>query len=89
MGMSTHVLGIKPSNEKHKKMLEVYKNCMELNIFLPREVYDYFECCEPDELGVTTIIKSKEYFDNGRQGIEITIDELDKDIKIIRFFNYW
>lgn len=87
MGMSTHVIGLKPPNDKHKKMLEVYKNCRDLNIVVPEEVKIYFYQCEPREEEVTIDIPNKEWSENTSQVIEINLDEIDKDIRIIRFYN--
>lgn len=93
MGMSTSVIGIKPADKKFKKMYDIYANCEEMGIEIPKEVDEFFNNEEPDEKGVCMDLSSenysccKEYSDEMQEGYEVYVKELPKDIKIIRFVN--
>jgi len=41
--MSITVSGLKAKDEKFNKMLEIYRQCEELKIEAPKEVYEFFE----------------------------------------------
>jgi len=96
MGMSKHVLGFKPAGEKHDKMVAAYRACTDLGIELPNEVDLYFAGEPPDETGVPVSLSSSHSpspgvseYDGGtdacEDGYEVNLDELDQDIRIIRF----
>lgn len=89
--MSTYVVGIKPADEKFKKMYEIYKKCEEAEVNIPKEVEEFFNDEEPDKKGVIIDIREmeccKEWGDDSREGFEIDIAKIPKDIKIIRFYN--
>lgn len=89
MGMCTYVIGFKPRDEKFNQMQAIFMHCRSLGISIPKEVDSYFEGYEPDENGVRVDnIKHKEWCDsNSSQGIEINLDDLPPDVKIIRFVN--
>ena len=89
MGMSTWVKGIRPPDDKWKKMKAIWDACDKADIDVPDEVDDFFEGEPPDEKGVVVDIKEHRYSENSRAGIEVYIDELPKDVKIIRFVNAW
>lgn len=85
MSMSTHVKGIKIKDEKFNEMKQVYDLCVKQNIKIPKEVYDYFGDEVSDD-GVIIDIKSKESTDNDyRDFIDVKIEDIPKDVKIIRF----
>lgn len=87
MGMSTHVTGIKPADEKFKEMEHIYRSCEKAGIHPPEEVTNFFEEEEPDPRGVCVEIKSHEWGRDCSDGVEVYLDELPKDVKIIRFYN--
>lgn len=89
MGMSTHVVGFKPPNDKWKQMRHAYDSCKIAGIDIPEEVNKYFNYEEPDSAGVEVDLKSTEWNIGHASGIEIDISKLDKDVKIIRFYNSW
>lgn len=95
MGMSTYVVGIKPADEKFKKMKSIYDLCEEQGIDIPDEVEDFFDGERPDEKGVTIYLSETDgvyEYRNGeyaQEGYEVQIDKLPKDIKILRFINSW
>jgi hypothetical protein len=94
MSMSTYVRGFRPADEKWKKMKKIWYACQEAGVDVPDEVDDFFDGDKPDEAGVEIKLNSKtgckEWSDgNGRDGIEITLDNLPKNVTVIRFVNSW
>ncbi len=91
MGMSTHILGFKPADEKFNKMKAIYLSCEELEIDAPDEVENYFDGYGVEGDGVRVELENtdccKEYCDDSSSGFEIDITKLPKDVKIIRFYN--
>ncbi|MES2215626.1 MAG: hypothetical protein V4485_06445 [Pseudomonadota bacterium] len=89
MGISTWVQAFKPADEKWQKMKATWDLCKELGMNPPRECYVFFEGGAPSESGVEVNIKSilKERYDEQScyQIIELNIDDLPKDIKILQF----
>ena len=94
MSMSTYVRGFRPPDEKWKKMKKIWDSCQEAGIDVPSEVDDFFDENEPDEAGVEIQLGKKqgceEWSDgDGREGIEIDISKLPKDVTVVRFVNSW
>ena len=93
MGMSTNIIGFKPTDAKWKRMKTVWDTCKENDIKPPKEVSEFFEWCEPDDSGVAVEIEHSEavndYAGGTGEGFEVDISKLPKDIKIIRFYNSW
>ncbi len=89
MGMYSYVYGIKPADEKFKKMLDIYKLCQESDVEIPDEVDDFFDGEPPDEKGVHIDLKdiTKPCGGDMEEGFEVDITDLPKDVKIIRFIN--
>ena len=87
--MSTWVKGIKPPDEKWEKMKAIWDACEKADIEIPEEVEEFFDGEPPDDKGVVVEIPKHEYTDDSRQGFEIYLSELPKDIQIIRFVNAW
>lgn len=93
MSMSTHVVGIKPPDEKWKEMKKVWDACEKAKVDVPKEVDDFFDGIDPDPKGVIVELDAKkgvkEYNAESQQGLEVELDKLPKGIKIIRFVNSW
>lgn len=95
MGMSTHVYGIKPPDDTWRRMKAVYEACEDAGILPPPEVDQFFDHEKPDDKGVIVGLDCPaheavtEYSDNSREGYEIDLSKLPKDIKIVRFLNSW
>lgn len=91
MGMSTHVIGIGKPDEKHKRMFEVYEACQAAGISVPDEVNEYFDWDSPNESGRKIELRRgdavTEYRAEMRDGYEVEIAKLPKDITHIRFYN--
>jgi hypothetical protein len=92
--MSKHIIGIKPPDDKWLAMKAVYDACILAKITVPHEVISFFGGDEPDAMGVRvrqSILEKCgaviEYSADMRDGFEIDITKLPKDVKIIRVYN--
>jgi len=89
MGMSTHVTGFVPPDETWLKMKAIWDACTEAGIAIPDEVDAFFDGEAPDPTGQTVNVPSREWHDDSREGIEITLADVPPQVKIIRFYNSW
>jgi hypothetical protein len=96
MGMSTHVVGFRPPDEKWKAMAAVWDSCKAAGIEPPREVSEFFDWREPDSNGVeikeTALTKAgavREWHDDCRSGYEIDVSKLPPDVTVVRVYNSW
>ena len=91
MGMSTHIIGIKPPDEKWRKMKAIYDACIKGEVGIPQEVEDFFDGEPPDEKGVVIDLEEDQccsaYSADMQDGFEIDAEKLPDDVKIIRFYN--
>lgn len=89
--MFSYVKGIKPPDDKWKRMKAVYDSCDLAGIDVPEEVSEYFGWEEPDNKGVVVDLDKhdccKKYKADMQDGFEIDLTKLPKDITIIRFVN--
>lgn len=93
MGMSTYIKGLRPPDEKWKKMKGVWDACEKAGIAAPDEVDDFFEWNAPDNRGIEINLEKfecvKDWRDKCSEGFEVDISELPKNITHIRFYNSW
>lgn len=97
MGMSTHVFGIKPPDEKWKQMKTIWDACRKAKIQPPQEVDTFFGGEPPDEKGVVVHLTEwrkhhpsiTEWSAEGAQGFEVAVKDLPPDVTILRFYNSW
>lgn len=96
MGMSTHVVGFKPPDEKWKKMKSAWDACRAANVVPPGEVMDFFNHEPPDDSGVEvspTALKKTgavtEWSNDHASGYEVDVKKLPADVTVIRFYNSW
>lgn len=97
MGMSTHVVGIKPADEKYAQMHKILELCRTAKIDPPQAVKDFFghywkDSTQTDPSGVCVSLDKgspgvTEWNDRDRGGYEVDLRKLDPDIKILRFYN--
>ena len=93
MGMSTHIVGFAPPDEKWRKMKAIWDSCEEAGIDVPKEVNDFFGGETPDECGVEIRLQYpfheavREWSDDMREGFEIEIAKLPEHCKIVRVYN--
>lgn len=93
MGMSTHVVGIRPADEKWLAMKRVWEACQAAGVPVPDKVRDFFGYQDPREDGVIVEIERtaacKDYERFGAGGFEVDLTKLDPTIKVLRFYNSW
>lgn len=93
MSMGTHIKGIRPADDKFKKMLAAYRACEAVGIRPPDDVCDFFNGDTPSDNGLLVSLEDHkavtEYSDDMVSGFDVEIAKLPKDIKIIRFYNSW
>lgn len=92
MSTSIFIRAIKPANEHHQKMMNLYKICKDLNLSLPDEAYKYFGDGERSEFGVTIdhyelpIECREEYYKESESGYRIDLDKLPKDVRYLEVY---
>lgn len=90
MGMSMQVEGLVPVDDKWRAMKALWDSCLKLKIAPPKEVVDYFDGEYPEEEEAIVVrIDYKTYSADMREGFEVTIGDLPKDVKKIRFYCSW
>ena len=89
MGMSMHIIGFRPPDERWRKMKAVSDACEQVGIAPPKEVSQFFGGEAPDERGVEFDIPFSDWSDNFRQGFEIEVAKIPKDCTTIRFYTSW
>lgn len=94
MSMSTWIEAFKPPGEKWARMRAVWDACMEAGVEVPPEVDGYFEGMAPDPAGVEiqdfrNSPAVSGWKDGMRQGFEVDVTKLPKDVTVIRFYNSW
>lgn len=92
MSMSCNITGIKPPDEKWKKMKALFDACNDAEVSVPDEVWDFFDGEEPDPDGVVVSLEEESTCLGGKfsgRGYTIHVDDIPKDVKIIKFENSW
>ncbi len=89
MGMSTHIIGYSPPDEKWEAMSDIYYACKKAGVDIPEEVAEFFDYRAPDSVGVEVDLVAKRWNDEHREGFELNVDEIPKHVKVIRFYNSW
>lgn len=101
MGMSTHVVGFRPADEKWHRMKAVWDACKAAKTEVPKEVVAFFNYEEPDEAGIEVEFERRtgdapvtEWQDErgGRAGVEVDLEKLRQwrpQITKLRFYNAW
>lgn len=90
MGMSTHVVGYRPQDEKWHQMKAAWNACKNAGITVPRDVESFFNDEDPNTLpGLEVDIRDavEEWDDRYRQGYQVDLAALPKDVKFLRFYN--
>lgn len=90
MGMSKHVEGVRPPDEKWKAMKKAYEACEAAGIEIPKELQEFFEHQEPDPAGVIVNIEDTmavgEFENEDRWGFVVELDKLPPGVKLVRFW---
>lgn len=91
MGMSTHVVGFRPPDERWKKMKAAWDACKAAGIEIPDEVLAFFNYVAPDPRGVEVEIEklpcTKEFSTDSKSGFEINVTKLPDGVTVVRFYN--
>ncbi len=91
MGMSTHVVGFAPPDEKWKRMRSVWEACESAGVSAPHEVIEFFNGQYPDEQGIEVNLERHEccskHNDETRDGFEIDLRKVPANVQYIRFYN--
>lgn len=89
MGMTTHIVGYRPEDEKWHQMKAVWDACVKAGTDTPHEVVRFFDGMPPESkcgLEVDISNATREYQTRGVGGHEVDISKLPKDVSIIRFY---
>lgn len=99
MGMGTYIIGFIPPDEQWNKYKKVWDTCVEAGIEPPDEVIDFFEGEAPSKHGKEITLNwsndshikesVKEWQEDMREGFEVDLTKLPKNIKVLRFYNSW
>ena len=91
MSMNTCIVGFIPPDAKWKKMKVVWDSCSKAGITPPKEVDDFFNGVPPDDAGVEIELEEhpscQEYRDEMREGFQVEVSKLPKNVRFIRFYN--
>jgi hypothetical protein len=89
-GQSLNVCGFRPPDEEWKKMKAIYDACVIASVPIPDEVDIFFDGEPPDETGISIDMEEKEcctdYDGDMREGFQIDLKKIPKNIRFIRFF---
>lgn len=90
MSMSMCVVGLIPVDDKWRAMKALWDSCYKLKIAPPKEVVDFFHGEYPEEENaIIAGIKYSTYNADMSEGFEVSLDDLPKDVKKIRFYCSW
>ena len=90
MSVSMFIRAIKPANEKHHQMMNIYCLCKKSGVSIPPEVSEYFGETEPKELGV--VIDHYDLPEACRQKLDggdcyqIDLSTLPKDVRYLEVY---
>lgn len=91
MGMSTHVRGFVPPDDKWKKMKAAWDACKAAGAKVPHEVGDFFDWEEPNDAGMEVVLGAavREWNTDSQSGYEVIVEKLPPRVKIVRVYNAW
>lgn len=89
MSMSTHVVGFVAPDDKWRRMKEVWDACKVAKVGVPDEVDLFFRGEQPDDHGMKVELPVTPWSDDSRQGYELAVSDIPKNVSVIRFYNSW
>ncbi|WP_333745999.1 hypothetical protein [Streptomyces sp. IBSBF 2950] len=89
MSMSTHVKGFTGPDDRWRKMKAIWDACQDAGVDPPTEVERFFDGEAPDPNGREVQIPHEEWRDEHREGVEVRIKDLPKNVTVIRVYNSW
>lgn len=90
MGMTSHVTGYGPTDEKWGKMANAYHACRTAGVDPPDEIYDFFYGSPPTDLPGKKIDISgavQAFQGEDEDGFDVDLEKLPKEVGVIRFCN--
>lgn len=90
MGMSTHIVGFRPPDERWNKMKAIWESCEAAGVPVPGDVSEFFEQEDPaDRPGMEIDISDAVcgYGSEGHDGYEVDISKLPDGVSVVRFYN--
>lgn len=91
MGMSSHVVGIKPPNDEYKKKLAAWKACDAAGVSVPQALIAFFGPDGPREEGVEVNLEDyvccEKYIAEMRDGFTIDLEKIPIGVRFVRFYN--
>lgn len=91
MGMSTHVVAIRPADATWQRMKAAWDACVKAGVPIPEAVFEFFDGETPDTSGVVIDIEYtpavRKWQSDMKAGFEVLLDELPDGVKIVRFYN--
>lgn len=92
MGMSMHVVGFRPADDKWNKMKAAWDACEAAGLPIPEEVENYFEDEYPgDKPGMEVELGEavQELNREGEEGYQVDVTKLPDGVRFIRFYCSW
>jgi len=89
MSMSTSVKGFRPPDEKWKRMKAIWDTCKAANIEPPELVQEFFDWHEPDPKGIEVHLRVTKWGAEMSDGCELKVEDIPKNVTVIRFYNSW
>ena len=91
MSMSTSVKGFRPPDEEWKKMKAIWDACKAAgNVEPPEPVQEFFNWHEPDPNGIDVHLRVTKWNNNEcSEGLELKVEDIPKNVTVIRFYNSW
>lgn len=89
MGMSTHVIGFIPPDDRWREMKGAWDACEKAGIPIPKSVQSFFNDEPPDSAGVEVEIAVREWSNDYANGYELDLGDVPAAVKTIRFYNSW
>lgn len=91
MGMSSHVVGVRPPGGKWLEMKAAYDACLKADVPVPEEVRRFFGHDKPDDAGVIVPLEGsvccRIWGDDSREGFEVDVTKLPPGVTVVRFYN--
>lgn len=90
MGMSSHVVGFRPADDRWDEMKAIWTSCHRANIRVPDVVDKFFDGESPiGKPGMEVEIKEavERFNEESREGFTVDLKKLPNDVTFIRFFN--
>lgn len=86
-------IGLVPPDERWKDMKAIWDACKVAGVEPPEEVHNFFRGSEPEPSGIVVDIPQRPYsysdkFGEHTIGIEIRVDDIPENVKLIRFYNW-